>query len=301
MTHALTILTMSFARDFPLCKLLCETIDECIPPHIDHVLAVPAADLSLFSALKSTRRIIVAEDQFIPKWLHRIPPPPDWIRDRVRFARRNVYFSSKGPPVRGWIVQQLMKLQASEQIDSDIIMHVDSDVAFVRPFDTASIMRDGRVALLRFPGDGNTPAQQPWHRAASAALGLQEQAYFGSGYISNCVLWRRSTARAMLERIAVSTGRNPMAYLSRTKAFSEYILYGVFCEFVAGLEAAGHFASDRQLCKTLWTMGSDNAVAAEDALGALGDEVAVGIQSTLPVPMEKRYAIVRNLRRGVST
>lgn len=290
-----TILTMSFARDFQLCKLLCETIDAFVPQTIEHVLVVPSADLATFSVLKASRRRIVAEDEFTPTWLRRMPSAPGWIRDRVRFARRNVYFSFKGPPVRGWIVQQLMKLRATEQIGSDTIMHVDSDVAFVRPFETDRVFRDGKAALLRFPGEANGPSHQPWHHASSAALGLPDRRYFGADYISNCVIWRRSAAKAMLEHIRATTGKDPIAYLSRTPNFSEYILYGIFCEFVLGLGAAGHFASDEQLCKTLWTLDGHNVVEANEAFTKLDDEVAIGIQSTLPISIEKRQAILKRV------
>ena len=45
-------------------------------------------------------------------------------------------FSTWGKPVRGWLVQQLVKLVACRDVAADIIVHADSDVALVRPFDT---------------------------------------------------------------------------------------------------------------------------------------------------------------------
>lgn len=292
--NSITILTMSYAGDFELCRLLCRTFDDFIAGNVDHLLTVPKADVHLFSTLNTRRRRVVPEDEFTPTWLSRMPSPPEWIRRRLKFARRNFYFSCKGLPVRGWIAQQLMKIKASEQIGSDVVMHVDSDVAFVRPFDPSRLLLDGKAPLLRFPGQADTPTHRPWHDAAAAALNLKQRGYSGSDYISNCVVWRRATAAAMLKRIAQTTGGDPIVYLSRISNFSEYILYGVFCEFVEGIEAAGHFPTDRQICKTMWTHGG-NPDAAEDIFRGLGEEVAIGIQSTIPLPIERRYALVKEL------
>lgn len=101
----------------------------------------------------------------------------------------------------------------------------------------------------------------------------------------------------MMDHISNTTGQDATVFLSRTRHLSEYILYGIFCEFVQGIEASGHQATDRQLCKTLWTLGTEGAAATDVTFKDLGDEVAIGIQSTIPLPIDRRYELVRRLRQ----
>jgi hypothetical protein len=52
------------------------------------------------------------------------------------------------PSVRGWIVQQVIKLATSED---DVVLVADSDVEFVRPFTVETFVRDGVVRFYRKP------------------------------------------------------------------------------------------------------------------------------------------------------
>ena len=296
-----TLLTMSFSRDFELCQLLCRTVDDMVARDINHVLAVPSSDMKLFSSLRNSRRTILAEEDLLPNWLKKIPVHKNWLTQKLKLTKRNIYFSYRGLPVRGWIAQQLMKLNAAEQVRTEIIVHADSDIAFVRPVERSTFIVDGKTPLLRFPGQSNTPAQRPWHRFAATALGLPKQDYFGSGFISNCVPWRRAVVKAMMERIATRTGEDATVFLSRAQHLSEYILYGIFCEFVQGIEASGHFATDRQLCKTLWSSDDEGAAGVDAMFKELGDEVAIGIQSTILMPIERRRMLVNQLHRKLAT
>lgn len=295
-SQTFTLLTMSFNRDFALCKLLCRTVDDMVSPEIAHVLAVPSSDMALFSPLRNARRAIVAQEDLVPSWLKKVAVPENWLTANLGLTKRNWYLSYRGLPVRGWIAQQLMKLNAVEHIGTETIVHADSDIAFVKPVNRSSLFVDGKTPLLRFPGQADTPTHRPWHRSAAKALGLPERDYFGSDFISHCVPWRRSVVKAMMAHIEKTTGQDATVYLSRTQHLSEYILYGIFCEFVQGIEASGHYATDRQICKTLWTLGTEGAAAADATFKELGDEVAIGIQSTIPVPIERRYALVEQLR-----
>lgn len=297
-SETFSLLTMSFDRDFEFCKLLCATMDDMVSPDIKHVLAVPSSDIALFSPLKNARRDIIAQEELLPRWLKKVSPPENWLTSQLKLTRRNLYLSYRGLPVRGWIAQQLMKLSAVDHVGTESIMHVDSDVAFIRPFDRSHFFIDGKTPLLRFPGDAAIPVLRPYHRFAGKALGLPERDYFGSGFIGNCVCWRRSVVKAMMAHISDVASQDAFVFLSRTQQFSEYMLYGVFCEFVLGIDASGHFATDRQFCKTLF--GLEGADTADRKFQELGGEVAIGIQSTIPLPIERRYALVDQLRRKLA-
>ena len=290
------LLTMSYRGDYELCGLLCETADRFVPPAFHHVLAVPAADMALFRPLAARNRVLVTQESLLPRWLWRLPSPPPGARRLLRLPRRNMYATLKGGLVRGWIAQQMMKLAASRDAQADVVLHVDSDVAFVRPLTPDRLLQDGRVRLLRTPGAGDTPMHRPWHVAASRLLGLPPAPYQGADYIGNLTTWRPAVVAAMLARIGEIAGRDPFEALARTRDFSEYVLYGAFWDHVMKQSDAAHAPTDRLLCATVWPgLDPDTLAAALDSLVLAPDQVAIGIQSTVPVPIEQRRLIARRL------
>lgn len=286
-SSGLSLITLSFAGDLEHCRLLCETVDRFAPAAARHLLAVPEADLALFRPMAGRRRTIVAEEAFLPPWLHKLPlPGPAWRR-RLGLPRRNVYVSFRGRPVRGWIAQQIMKITAASMAETDLVLHLDSDTALVRPLGMDALDREGLVRLARFPGAARDAMHAPWHRAASSLLGLPASDYHGADYIDNFVPWRRTNVRGLLDRIAAVAGREAIAVLAGTQDVSEYILYGVYCERVLGLAQAGHFATPESLCETVWSETKDEALPLPGH-GRYG----IGIQSTIALAAADRRRIV---------
>jgi len=282
-----TLITLSFSGDLELCRLLCETVDQFGPDGAGHVVAVPSSDMSLFRPLAGGRRILVPQEDLIPRWLRKLPlPSPAW-RKRLFLPRRNIYLSLKGRPVRGWIAQQIMKLNAAAGAETDTIVHLDSDLALVRPLPVEVLAPSGRVRLGRYPGADNDALHAPWHRAASALLGLPPSDYHAADYVDQIVTWRRTNVRGLLARIGETTGRDPIEVLAATPHFSEYILYGVYCDKVLGLEASGHIASGQSLCETVWTKAAATEIP---VVGAT--RYGLGIQSTIPMATAYRRRLV---------
>jgi len=288
-----TVLTLSFRGDFELCSLLCETVDACIPRTYPHIVVVPKADLKLFAPLGDTRRQIVSEAEFIPSWLHRLPLPNQRIRKILHLPHREIYLTTRGDIVRGWIAQQMMKLSAASQVGAPIIIHVDSDVAFLRPLRREHIIRDGKVRLLRIPGAANTAMHRLWHAAAAKLLGIPPKSYFGADFVGNLVVWQSAHAKSMMAHITEVHGRDALIVLSKTRAFSEYILYGIYCDEVLGLEKSGHFTTEIPLCETVWTDPEPDKLEARLSKTKLGpDQIAIGIQSTLPISIASRRKVL---------
>lgn len=297
----ITLLTMSFRGDLDLCRLLCETVDRQVPAEFPHILAVPKADLPLFRSLANARRLLITQEELLPPWLFRIPLPSPRLRRLLRLPRRNVYVSLGGSFVRGWIAQQMMKLAAACRVGGDVILHVDSDVAFVRPLTRDHLIRDGRARLLHVPGEGDTPMHAPWHRAASDLLGLGSAGYHGADSIGNLVTWRRPLVEAMLGRIRDIRGEDAFRALARMPEFSEYILYDVFCDKVVGLDGSGHFPTPRLLCATLWpNMAREELDEAVRSMRIDDDQVAIGVQSTVPMTMAARRRLAERLATSLA-
>lgn len=287
-----SLVTCSFRGDLEVCRLLCETIDRFAPPDMVHWLYVPKADVPLFSELASARRRIATQESLLPWWFRKAPMPgPQW-RARLRLPRRNVYVTPFSLPVRGWIAQQIMKISAAANAKTEIVVHVDSDNAFIRPLHAEQLAHGDRVRLYRHPEMVARASHRTWHAAAGRLLGLETSDFFGAEYIDQLVVWRRSVARGLTERISEIAGVDWRIALARAPHFAEYILYGVFADRVLGLDRAGLFATDETLCLSRWTDGFENP-GEEDAFVAAIEprHIACLVQSTIAMPISARRAL----------
>jgi hypothetical protein len=285
-----TIITMSFRGDFETCRLLCESVDRFVPDSIAHRLFVPTQDMSLFAPLANARRTIQSDADLLPRWFWKLPMPNPRLRALLRLPRRNMYVTPFSPPVRGWIAQQIMKITASARAETEIVLHVDSDGVFVRPLKLDMLLRaDGKVRLYQNPQKVDLPGHRLWHETASRLMGLKPDPFHGGDYIGHLVVWRRSVAQKLTERLAEIGNADWRKVLARTPHFSEYILYGVFAEVALGMEASGHWAEPKSLCHALWSEEIPN-VEEEDAFveAIKPEQIACLVQSTLPVSLKER-------------
>ena len=53
--------------------------------------------------------------------------------------------------MRGWILQQVLKLAAVAASEDDVVLLVNSDVEFLRPFTVETFVRDGVVRFYSKP------------------------------------------------------------------------------------------------------------------------------------------------------
>lgn len=234
------MVTLSYGPDFERCELLSQTFHQYVDDRVKHYIVVDRRDLNLFASLRSDRTEVLTVESILPSWVFRLPMARRW------------WFSAATPPVRNWILQQYVKLAMPRHLSEDLLLYVDSDVAFVRPFDVDSFVQGDRVRLLRMPGEGNLESQYPWHQTAARLLGLPPCDYFGARYIGNIVSWKRDTALRLHDHIETTTGRDWRRAILSQWYLSEYILYGVFVDQVLG-EAAGHYCEKENLCHEYWT------------------------------------------------
>jgi hypothetical protein len=269
----IALVTVSHAPDLARCALLAESVDRFVSSEISHTVVVSRRDHARFAtALPARTRLAVIE--------------PAWPWPLVEVPRLRLWVSPLGQalPVRGWILQQLVKLSAPELVDADLYVFTDSDVAFVRPLDrTRLVDESGRALLVRCPNFGSAGRHRAWQREAARLLGLAD-AYTGADYVGNLIPWRRDVLLRLRAHIERATGRPWRRALANTLDLSEYVLYGVYCDRVlGGAEAAGHVASDRHLCHALWEGPVDDPALAAHAASLRPDQVAVLVQSRLGV------------------
>src|SRR5689334_12865614 len=110
----LAFVTPSYHKDFDRCRLLVDSLDRYVPRQYHHYVLVPRRDEKLFQPLNSSRTHVVLQEDVLPFWLRQVKTAPKfWV-------------SLRSLPVRGWIIQQLVKLNVCAAIDADAFACIDS-------------------------------------------------------------------------------------------------------------------------------------------------------------------------------
>ncbi len=268
------VVTASYAPDFDRCRLLCETLDRHVSGFAHHYILVEQRDVALFRQLEDSRRSVVDERDLLPSWLHAFDDP-------LSLFRRRIWLSLRTQPLRGWHVQQLRRIAIAAHAAEDVLVYVDSDVAFLKPFDCAAFSRDGKVRLFRredvLSSDGHGE-HRIWSRNAGDALGIDASRVSTHDYISTLIAWRRETVNAMCAGIEKTHGRDWAAVIGSARQFSECMIYGRYVDDVIG--GAGHFHGAEEFCRVHWNGQplSDDAFRHFVATMA-PEQVAIGMQS----------------------
>jgi hypothetical protein len=141
------------------------------------------------------------------------------------------------PPVRGWIAQQIIKLSAVATSATNVVLLVDSDVVFVRPFDASTFWRNGAARFYRAENavDTRLPRHMQWHSVARRLLGLPPtRRAVLPDYICWPMAWDTDIVRKMLQRVEQVSGLSWATAIASELHFSEGILYGVYVDEVLG-------------------------------------------------------------------
>jgi hypothetical protein len=288
----LAVLTPSFAGDYDRCVDLNRSVLTHAETSVEHHLVVPRADLPLFRRLSGPRTLIHDERSFLPKSfvpVRTFAPPP--------LRRLTVNLRRPYPPLRGWILQQVVKLAAAAQLDAEVVVLVDSDIEFIRPFGQDTFRRDGVVRFYREP-DGvaaDKTRHVIWHRVARQLLGLAPAPPPYDDYVSSLLAWDPAIVRRLLARVEAVTGRRWTSAVGRQLHFSEWTLYGMYVAELAD-STARSFTSDDSLCHSYWdeTPLTDRGI--RDFLGEVAPaDVAVMISAKSGTPTQLRRQALSSL------
>jgi hypothetical protein len=289
----MAVMTPSFAPDFELCVALNRSVLDNSEDTVQHHIIVPRSDLKLFSRLAGPRTHIRCEADFLPRTF--IPVP---------FSNITVNLSRPFPPVRGWILQQVIKLAAVSAAEDDVVLVVDSDVEFIRRFTVETFVRDGKVRFYRKPNqiDERLPRHMAWHRVARVLLGLQPVEPPFTDYIpSSLVAWDPRIVRRLLARVTATTGRPWPTAIAAQLHFSEWTLYGVFVDDVSGAPA-DTFTSEDQLCLCCWEVSPLSLDRAADFIrGVRPTDIAAMISAKSRTALTVREAAFAALRAAHNT
>jgi len=272
---SLSLVTCSYGPDLGRGRLLCESVARHVHRSIEHVLVVPRRDRDAFETLANDRTRVVAAESILPVRAWQLPFQRRW------------WLTDCSPPVRGWIMQQIIKLSLPAGCDSDVYVMADSDVAFIRPFTKDHIIKDGLVRQHAIHGglilaDGSPNEKNKiWHRKAGELLGIPLQDNYGSDYIGQVMPWRRDVLLKLHRHLEEVNGMDWHWLLCRTLHFVEGVIYGVFAEHVLG-EASGHYIDREDMCHCSWTRVLKNPEQVREFLAEVpAHMVAVHVQSNL--------------------
>ncbi|WP_326551993.1 DUF6492 family protein [Micromonospora sp. NBC_01813] len=283
----LAVVTPSFGPDFELCAALHRSVLAYSPASVRHHIIVPRADLPRFGELRGERTVLHDEAEFLPRSVRPLPGTKYSVNLRRPF-----------PPLRGWILQQVIKLAATARIPADVVVLVDSDIEFVRPFSAATFRRDGVVRFYRQPAeiDQRLPRHVRWHEVARTLLGVPAAPPPYTDYVSSLLAWDPAVVRALLQRIESVTGQRWVDAVGSQLHFSEWTLYGVFVDEVLGGPAAQAFTATDSRCHAYWDETPLDEASITRFLGGLrGDDVAVMVSAKSRTPFPVRRAALAAL------
>lgn len=235
--QSFAVVTPTYRPDLTRCELLAESMDRTVPK-VPHYLIVDRRDRSLFNHLQHGPRRIVESEEILGNWILRMP------------GGRPYWASLKALPVRGWLVQQILKIGIIDTIPERTLVFCDSDTAFFRHFDRSNLLVSDKIGLLDV--DDIDDSTRQWTLTARRLLGLSAHEGGYRNHVGNMICWNRETIKAMQQRIEISTGVNWQVALVRTLSFSEYMIYGTFVRELVGYDATDHAPSTVPLVKPSW-------------------------------------------------
>ncbi|MEJ1921978.1 DUF6492 family protein [Microbacterium sp. KHB019] len=278
----LTVVTASYAPDFVTFRRLHESVVAHSADDVRHIVVVPDAHASLFRSLGSARLDVRPYSSVLPRrflqtaWVQTLPGVPRGLR----IAAVNV--AHPWPPVRGWIMQQVIKLALVSELSDDVALLIDSDVVVVRTL-TESAFRaaDGTVRLYRRP-HGITPAMTrhvAQRTRALELLGIDQVEDDSPDYISAFVSWDPTLVRALIGRISEVRGRGWLETVAACLDLSEYITYGTYVMSIAE-PAHRAYVGEQSLCHSHWGQTPLTIETARPFVDAMRpDDLAVHVQS----------------------
>ena len=299
---SIAILTPSYRPDFHRLLELHQSILELTDDSVVHHVIVPQRDYELLRPLESRRLRIWVESEFMPNgffatdglaaFVQRSKVLPSMLRFSAINARH------PWPPVRGWMLQQILKLSAAPRLGVDGVVVVDSDVVLVRRMDAGLFFRGDFVRFYEKPA-GITPDMNrhvKWTHTAHKLLGLAEPENDSiSDYIAGIVSWDPTLVTSCLYRIQEATGMAWATAIASQLHFSEFVLYGTYVRNFGRPEHRS-YTENSALCHSYWEPRPMDDSRVGDFIDSFGaSDLAVHIQSNSSTSASARARILSKL------
>ena len=276
----LHLITVSYAPDAERCFRLCESIDRHNDPSsIQHLIVCPARDESLFSTLAAEHRTITTYQKLLPNGYKQLPWLKGWWLDPGFF------------PIRGWMMQQIVKMAAAAQSDSEVVVFVDSDIVCCKPFNATTFYPDQKIRLLTKTLTAEDKDHTLWQRLSERLLWITPQQKFPN-YVGQLISWSPEVIKAMLARVEKNADKPWYKTLGRLLTVSEYTLYGNFAEHVYSGDIQ-HQREAHPISLDLW-LAEDLERLKNHSLTVTPNMVAVLVQSNLGLSLEQENVVLKH-------
>ncbi|MFC4058789.1 DUF6492 family protein [Planomonospora corallina] len=222
----LAVITPTYGPDAELFADLHRSVLEFTDDDTVHHVVVPTAHRPAFAHYQGPRCRIWTHPELIPRRYLRLP--------RIRGGMW-VNAARPWPPVRGWIMQQAVKIALATAVGADAVLMADSDVVLVRPVSVKPFTVDGRLSLTRVENGVHEEMERHllWHRVSRRLLGLPPAPPPPlPDYVGALLFWDPAIVVAMQDRISEVTGRHWLDVFTSQLHISEFMLYGVFADEV---------------------------------------------------------------------
>src|SRR5450759_711944 len=273
------IVTPTYAPDLPLFAELHQSVLKHTSESTVHHVVVSPRDLALFRQFAGPRCRVLTIQDLLPSTFIALPGRPLWVHRRRPL-----------PPVRGWVMQQVLKVAATAALDVDAALVVDSDVVLVRDVDPARLRDENGCSFYRLDGavDVGMERHVLWHKVARRLLGVAPADPPLPDYVTPFNVWDPEIVRAMQRRVEEVTGRSWVQVMATQLHVSEFILYGVFVDAV--LKGGCRARRDSLGCREYWDDGPLDEAGGRSFAARFGPDhlaVMVSAKSTTPSPVRE--------------
>jgi hypothetical protein len=304
----LAIFTKSFAGDFESFRDLHDSVRRFTENDVIHHVAVPERDVSMFRELASPRLRIVPVGELLPRRFVSTYSLTSQVRKIPRLGQRlppidAVNVLHPWPPIRGWILQQVVKMSAISRLDADVVVIIDSDIALIRPLTVDQFVKGDAVRFYRSPRPLTPDLTRHflWHESARRLLGMAEDDAPLYDYVSPLIAWDPGIVRKIQYQIEATTERHWAESVAALLHFSEYILYGRFIDSM-GTEHERSFTEDFVPCHGYWEYEPLTMVTAEPFIQSIRNcDVAVLVQSHSSTPPDVRRQVIAAAQERASS
>lgn len=297
--RSLLVVTCSMPKDLEIFSVLAQSINDCADADVRHRVIVPGNSLSLFKRFETERREIVAQEDILPFRAYRLPTALRHLEVIASGFRRPMYLTSGPRIIRGWILQQILKIEMTRRAEEDVVMHVDSDVFLVRDMGARDAFSGDYPRFFRAEGETDNPMHKTWIEAAATVFGTAVPDKYQAHYVENCVVWSPQVVRDMITAIEERHGKPWFKVLTKLHSFSEYYLYGFFVDSLCSDAPLTPVSSS--ICHSIWNISDttrDNIRKRVENIS--GDHFAMAVQSTSDLSVEQRrdmYLAARDAKR----
>ena len=192
-----------------------------------------------------------------------------------KICQNRWWLTSCSLPVRGWILQQIMKLAIARDSNADAVIFADSDLMFIKELDMDDLWQGGQLRFFRTERRQHLykdQRYQNWYGFGCSVLDLGNPEQQSGAYIKQLAAMRPKLATMLCNRLEEKFSKPWYQALLNTWDFSEYVLYGVYVEDLIktfGEKGCGHFLSDEELCHGSWFYDIHSATDVEQFIAKL--------------------------------